>query len=134
MARIRQYKKGVRTQITKNFWSTEFDSKGGYEDEQWTLIDLDHVEKLQKLRDKLGVSCKITSGYRSRTHNKAVGGASKSRHVIGDATDVQFKGISPEVVAEAAEELGFDGIGLYDTFTHLDSRGHKVRWDFRKKK
>ena len=133
MANIKRYKKGVRTRITKNFWSTEFDSKGGYEDEKWTLIDVDHVEKLQELRDKLGVSCKITSGFRGPTHNRAVGGASRSRHLMGDATDVQFKGISPDDVADAAEELGFDGIGRYNTFTHLDSRGHKARWDFRRK-
>lgn len=133
MANIKQYKKGVRTQITKNFWSTEFDSKGGYEDEKWTLIDVDHVKMLQKLRDKLGASCKITSGYRSPTHNAAVGGSSRSRHKVGDATDVQFKGVSPDDVADAAEELGFDGIGRYNTFTHVDSRGSKARWDFRRK-
>lgn len=130
----KKYKKGIRVQLSKNFWSTEFDSKSNYGDEEWTIIDTDHVEKLQKLREVLGASCKITSGYRGPTHNAAVGGATRSRHLQGDATDVQFKGVSPDKVADAAEKLGFDGIGRYDTFTHLDSRGYKARWDNRKKK
>lgn len=135
MANIKQFKKGTKTKLTKNFDSSEFDSKGGYPDETWTLIDLDHVELLQKLREKLKVPCVITSGYRAPTHNKAVGGVTNSRHTKGDATDLIFKGIPPEQVAKAAEEIGFNGIGRYDTFTHLDSRpGAPSRWDFRKKK
>lgn len=135
MADIRQFKKGVKTKLTKNFSSTEFDSKGGHPDEEWTLIDLDHVKKLQQLRDVLKTTCIINSGFRSPTHNKEVGGVTNSRHTKGDATDVVFRGIPPEDVAKAAEALGFNGIGRYDTFTHLDSRpGAPARWDFRKKK
>ena len=50
----KKYKKGIRVQLSKNFWSTEFDSKSNYGDEEWTIIDTEHVEKLQKLREKLG--------------------------------------------------------------------------------
>jgi uncharacterized protein YcbK (DUF882 family) len=133
MARIRQYKKGHRVQLTKNFWSTEFDSKGGYADETYTIIDLDHVEKLQKLRDVVGKSIRITSAYRSPTHNKKVGGATKSRHLKGDATDIQIQGMTSQEIADLAEELDFKGIGIYNTFVHLDSRdGRKARWDFRR--
>lgn len=134
MADLRKYKKGVKVQLTKNFSSTEFDSKGGYPDEEWTIIDLDHVKNLQKLRDKVGTPCTITSAYRSPTHNAKVGGASNSRHKEGDATDVQFAGKTPKEVAAAAEEIGFQGIGIYDVFVHVDSRpGKKARWDFRTK-
>lgn len=132
MARLREYKKGVRTQITKNFWSTEFDCKCSDPECKWTKIDLDHVEKLQKLREDLGESLEITSGYRCDKHNKRVGGASRSRHKEGDSSDLKAKTKSPETVAKAAEKIGFDGIGRYTTFTHLDSRGYKARWNFRK--
>lgn len=135
MADIRKYKKGIKVQLSKNFNSTEFDSKGGYPDEEWTIIDLDHVKRLQLLRDKLNKACTITSAYRAPTHNKKVGGVSNSRHTKGDATDVQFSGVSPTEVAKAAKEIGFTGIGIYDTFTHVDSRpGRLAEWDFRTKK
>ena len=37
------------------------------------------------------------------------------------------------MVADIAEKL-FDGVGRYDTFTHVDSRGLRARWDMRTKK
>lgn len=133
MSKVRQYKKGTRTQLTDNFWSTEFDCQCNYSDCEWTYIDLDHVKKLQELRKELGESLEVTSGYRCAKHNKDVGGASRSRHKEGDASDLKAKTKSPEDVANVAEDLDFDGIGRYNTFTHLDSRGSKARWDFRKK-
>jgi hypothetical protein len=51
----------------------------------------------------------------------------------GTATDIAVKGMSPDEVADCAEKL-FDGLGRYDTFTHVDSRGKKARWDLRSKK
>lgn len=50
----------------------------------------------------------------------------------GTATDIVVKGMTPDEVADACEK--FDGLGRYDTFTHIDSRGKKARWDFRSKK
>ena len=131
--RMMSFKRGHRVQLSANFYSTEFDSKGGYPDGESTLINLEHVKKLQQLRDFLGAKCTITSGYRGPTHNQAVGGVPNSQHLLGNATDVVFEGISPDEVADAAEILEFDGIGRYDTFTHLDSRGSKARWDNRSK-
>lgn len=131
----KQYKKGHKVQLTKNFSSVEFDSKGNNTDDKWTIIDIDHVKKLQELRDILGKPCHITSAYRGPTHNKAVGGVNASRHLFGDATDIIVRGATIDEVVEAAERLNFKGIGAYNTFVHLDSRpGNKARWDFRKKK
>jgi len=130
---VKLYKKGIKTKLTTNFVSTEFDCNCKYPDCQWTKIDLTHVEKLQELRKKLKSPIKITSGYRCEEYNKDVGGASKSRHKEGDASDLQVRTKTPDQVANAAEKLVFDGIGRYNTFTHLDSRGWNSRWDFRKK-
>lgn len=136
MALVKQFKKGVKTQITKNFSSTEFDCSCKRSDCQWTNLDVHHVEQLQKMRDKWGKSVKITSGYRCPEHNKLEGGASKSRHLTSDATDIVVAGMTPEEVAKDCEH--FNGLGRYDTFTHIDSRPlggkPKARWDFRKKK
>lgn len=133
MAKLRQYKKGLNTKLTDNFSSSEFDCKCKYSDCKWTIIDLDHIEKLQELRDKIKAPIKVNSGYRCEKHNKDVGGVAKSRHKEGDASDIVSKNLSPDKLAEECEKLGFSGIGRYDTFTHVDSRGYKARWNFKKK-
>ena len=45
-------------------------------------------EVLQPLRSRWGKPITITSGYRSPALNKAVGGASTSQHVNGEAADI----------------------------------------------
>lgn len=95
------------------------------------LIDLDHVAKLQKLREDLNASIKINSAYRCPAHNAAVGGEKNSIHMKGQATDIVVAGMTPLEVQDACES--FDGLGRYDTFTHIDSRGYKARWDLRVK-
>ena len=37
--------------------------------------------------------------------------------------------MDPSEVQDACEK--FDGLGRYDTFTHIDSRGGRSRWDKR---
>lgn len=130
MANIKKYKKGDKTKLSANFQAKEFDCSCSKCLE--TLIDLDHVAKLQKLREDLGSSIKITSAYRCESHNAAIGGAKNSQHKLGTATDIRVSDMTPDEVADACEH--FDGLGRYDTFTHVDSRGSKARWDNRKKK
>ena len=136
MANIKQFKKGFRTPITRNFASTEWDCNCKRESCTVTLIDVDHVAAVQSIRDSLGKSVKINSGFRCVEHNKAEGGATNSRHLVSDATDIVIDGMTPDEVAEYCDGLGFHGLGRYDTFTHIDSRplGNKgkARWDFRK--
>ncbi len=86
------------------------------------------VRKLQLFRDRLGKPITITSGYRCPAHNKAVGGAKESQHLLGKAADIVVKGMSPATVAEHAEAIGFGGIGRYATFTHVDVRAGRARW------
>lgn len=130
MSDVKKFKRGDKTQLTKNFRASEFDCQCGKCPE--TLIDLDHIKKLQKLRDDMGASIKINSAYRCPAHNAAVGGEKASIHMKGQATDIVIEGMTPDEVADSCEH--FDGLGRYDTFTHVDSRGSKARWDFRKKK
>lgn len=130
MANIKKYKKGDRTKLSANLMAKEFDCKCSKCSE--TLIDLDHVAKLQKLREDLGSPITINSAYRCPHHNAKIGGAKNSQHVLGTATDIVIKGMSPDEVADACEH--FDGLGRYDTFTHVDSRGSKSRWDNRTRK
>ena len=127
MANIKKYQKGDRTRLSINFIAKEFDCSCSECNE--TLIDLDHVAKLQQLRHDLGSSIHITSAYRCPAHNAAVGGAKNSQHKLGTATDIVVSAMDPNEVADACEK--FDGLGRYDTFTHIDSRGSSARWDKR---
>ena len=45
-------------------------------------------EVLQPIRDKLGDSIYINSGYRSPMVNRLVGGSSSSQHIKGQAADI----------------------------------------------
>ena len=130
---IKVFEKGTATQLSKNFNSKEFDCKCENKECTTTLIDMEHLAKLQKLRNKLKRSIHITSAFRCEAHNTAVGGAKHSQHKLGTATDIKVDNISADGVANWAEKFDFDGIGRYNTFTHIDSRGYKAKWDNRSK-
>ncbi|MFW6281954.1 MAG: YcbK family protein [bacterium] len=119
-------------QLSKNFNLQEFECT--HPDHRHVRVDEKLVDKLQKLRDKINKPLVINSAYRCPERNEQVGGAKDSQHLYGKAVDVSVTNleISVEKVKELAEKIGFNGIGLYDTFIHLDVRGYKARWDERK--
>jgi len=93
------------------------------------LVDPELVRRLERLRHMVGGKpIHINSGYRCTKHNNDVGGVSNSQHLFGRAADIVIYGLSPRKVLYSAADAGFDGIGLYSTFTHVDVRGYKVRW------
>jgi hypothetical protein len=91
------------------------------------------VKYLQQIRDYFAKPVTINSGYRCESHNKAVGGVTNSYHRSGDAADISVKDVAPKLVAQYAEKLGINGIGLYETdkdgyFVHIDVRNTKSYW------
>jgi hypothetical protein len=91
-----------------------------------------HAFKLERLRHELGDGVlPITSWYRTKAHNRAVGGAQFSKHVLAIATDipVEFVRKHPNFdrLADALSQDG--GFGQYPGGArHIDSRGTKARW------
>ena len=114
--------------ISKNFRVREFRCQDGSDP---VFIDDDLVAILQQIRDHFGKAVTITSAYRTASHNKKVGGATYSQHLYGTAADIKVSGVAASVVADYVETLmpGTGGIGRYSTFTHVDVRKVKSRWN-----
>lgn len=92
-------------------------------------MDENLLEVLDKIRDAIGAPLYVTSGYRCERCNDECGGVPNSQHLYGRAADVYADGdITPLQIAALAEKAGADGIGIYDDFCHVDTRGSFARW------
>ena len=123
-------KKDGSTYLSKNFKVSEFKCNDGSDT---VLISDKLVDLLQNIRDHFGVAVTINSAYRTESYNKKIGGATKSQHVNGTAADIVVKGATPLEVAQYVEHIMPDsgGIGVYQSFTHVDVRTSRSRWDNR---
>lgn len=117
----------------KYFKRREFKCKcGRYCDGFPVEPDRELLLLLDKIREHYNVPVTITSGVRCTTYNtNDVGGATGSQHLKGTAADIKVKGVAPSEVADYVETLlpGTGGIGRYNTFTHVDVRSKKSRWN-----
>jgi len=113
--------------LTAHFKAREFSCNDG-SDAIFVAEEL--VTILEKIRMHFNKPVCITSGYRTPSHNKAIGGASRSQHIYGLAADIVVRGVKATEVADYAETLlkNRGGIGRYDNFTHIDVRNTKSRW------
>lgn len=103
--------------VTKNFSAKELScsccGKMGVKKES--------ADRLQKLREKFGKSITITSAYRCEKHNKAIGGASKSFHMTGQAFDIACTNPRDRYdLVTIAHECGFRGIEISPKHVHID--------------
>lgn len=124
--------------LTNNFSLSEFDSKCGREMPQDVYKNVVKLAiELQVLRNYLGVSVKVTSGYRHPIHNANEGGAPDSMHIYGLAADIKVKGYTGAQLAEVIEKLISDGkmlqggLGIYHNRVHYDIgyNGKRRRWE-----
>jgi hypothetical protein len=99
------------------------------------LVNGAALGRLQALRDRLGKPLIIRSAYRSPAHNRAVGGAVRSKHMQGAAFDIAMANHDPAEFEAAAREVGFLGFGFYPgprhDFMHVDlgpAREWGTRW------
>jgi uncharacterized protein YcbK (DUF882 family) len=127
-------------QLTSNFSLEEFECKCGCEMPEFVkknIIEL--AENLQVLREAVG-RLDLTNAYRCKYHNADVGGSINSQHLKGKAADIKSKTLSPNEIAVRTNDLmknesfKLGGIGIYNTFTHVDIRGTRARWSKTTKK
>jgi hypothetical protein len=86
------------------------------------LINELALDRLQALRDRLGKPLIVRSAYRSPEHNRAVGGAKRSKHMEGAAFDIAMTNHDPVAFEAVARAVGFLGFGFYPRsgFMHVD--------------
>lgn len=90
---------------------------------------------MEQVRTRLGDrSITVTSWFRPRHINKAVGGASGSRHILGDAVDFTVSGLSSMQAYHAINGWHGNSGGLaYSVgggFVHIDLRNYSARWRY----
>ena len=75
-------------EATKSNTATRLGIKN--EPEQWEIDNLRAVAEniFQPIRDHFGIPIGISSGYRCKELNKAIGGSKYSQHMIGEALDI----------------------------------------------
>lgn len=90
------------------------------------------AKAMQDIREKLSRPITVTSWYRPPAINAAVGGASNSRHLYGDAVDFIVDGVHPYDVYNQLDAWWGDKGGLASAtyFTHVDCRGYMARWSY----
>ena len=113
--------------LSTNFKVKEFASKDGSDA---VLVAPRLVMVLQSLRSHFCAAVTINSGYRTPQYNAKVGGAAHSQHCYGTAADIVVRGKTPAQVAAYARQLMPDwgGVGVYDSFCHIDVRETKADW------
>ena len=134
-------------QITENFNLSEFKCRDNGE----LLVNseaLNHIDRLQRFRSWYNRPMRVNSGYRTPEYNKKIGGAAKSKHMKGIASDIALPQEFYSFTSQRREQFfnnirnkWFDlcsidgvngGVGFYDTFFHLDSRTSiRAFWDNR---
>ncbi len=90
------------------------------------------AEAFEALRAAVGLPLVVLSAYRTRAYNRAVGGAPNSQHLQGRALDLAPPdGWSPIALLAVTQDIpAIRGLGLYDTFVHIDVRpAPRVVWD-----
>ena len=78
---------------------------------------------LQPLRDRYGKPIKISSGYRCKTLNKAIGGVSTSQHLKGEAVDINNGQIENKKLFLLASKMIKEGV--IEVGQLIDEKGYK---------
>lgn len=125
-----------RSQVSTNFNASEFYSTS-FDAPEVHFFDSRLITLVQKVRSYYkDVPIRITSTYRTKSHQMALGGSDKSKHLKGMAVDFQFTGpkaaeTHKDFLKQVREQkelfvqlriLGLGGVGLYSNFIHFDTR------------
>ena len=96
------------------------------------LMDEESLVKLDLLRERCGFPIKVSSCYRNEAYCKSKGikYRKNSMHNFGKAFDIPTTGYTAKqkhILLKEATQL-FNGIGIYETFFHVDTREDFSVW------
>lgn len=117
--------------ITPHFQVKEFVCSDG---SRVVFISDDLVNLLENIRVHYGKPLHINSAYRTVSYNSKLKDSSpNSKHLYGLAADIWVEGVAIKALYDyVCEALGnHGGVGIYNTFVHVDMRSLKSRWDKR---
>lgn len=97
-------------------------------------MDGDFLNKLDSSRKLAGIPFIINSAYRSKEHNKQIGGTPNSSHLKGLAVDISVKDSRTRyIILKSLIKVGFNRIGIASNFIHVDddiSKSKNVIWTY----
>ena len=137
-----EFKKLVKSWNLEFFTAEELLTKGASNGQYRTNTDPpEHLWNRMKAtakvadeaRRRLGSPVRVLSAYRSPKYNQQVGGAKCSQHKEFTALDLQptiLPAIALYEVLATMRREGFwkGGLGRYNTFVHIDTRGFNASW------
>lgn len=116
----------------KYFDISEFDSPD--KEGSGKFMQPSFLAKLEEARAFAKVPFVINSGFRTKAHNKAVGGVENSSHTKGWAVDIRATTSAERfVILSALMRIGFNRIGIANSFIHVDMDPNKpanVIWKY----
>jgi hypothetical protein len=104
----------MNVQLSRSFWLHEFlRSETAARMGREIVADDDIVQSLkalcvnvlQPLRDEIGATITISSGYRPDWLNQKIGGSKTSQHMKGEAADIVAAGYTPLLLCEEIVRL-----------------------------
>lgn len=131
----------TRHRLSPHFTVEEFDCHDGTKVQKRDYGGLEYLCRtyLEPMRTKYG-PVTVLSGFRTRTYNAKIGGASKSFHVYTEhdgndqASDIRCQRGTPVQWHSTLNWIrnnkrgGRGGLGLYGTFCHIDLRDYRADW------
>ena len=127
--------------VSPNFQLSEYVTPTVQRGDARAYVDAQLADHLQRIRSGLGRALVLNSAYRSPEHNRQVGGASYSRHLYGDAADIDVDQNRPDADVRAQEiynearDVGMDYVSPISetsvsvggtqraSWVHVDDRG-----------
>jgi len=99
----------------KEFDSPDLPGSGEY-------MQKDFLKMLDEARHLAGIPFIVNSAFRTKKHNSLIGGRVGSSHLNGCAVDLRVHHSGDrEKVLKALIMVGFNRIGIADTFIHADN-------------
>ena len=131
----------LSNQVSTNFRLSEYAAHVQQRGDTRAYIDAQIANHTQQIRSGLGRALFLNSAYRSPEHNHDVGGATFSRHIYGDAVDIDVDqtrsdaNLRAQEIFNEARDAGVDFVlPLSETsvtvngqsrvsWVHIDDRG-----------